>query len=296
MGVDYNITQMILLGLRHGVDLSAVATLGRIDLHIKRDDLARLLRDFDIPVDDSTFEGAARQRYADDLLRLLGARDVVSIDASDYEGATIVHDMNQPVDNTLTGRFSAIIDHGTSEHIYDFPTAMRNVMKMLAPGGYFLSATCANNFMGHGFYQFSPELYFRLFSAASGFRMKGVFLVEVGSRGHWYRVTDPAVARERVTLKNREPTYIVVLTEKIRDEATIPPPQQSDYTVAWESDLAPVASYGLTALLKTYFPARAVRLAGNLKYRLKYRYRSRPGFDGKPYFRRFTPHRDALLP
>jgi len=297
MGADYNITRMVLLGRRHGIDLSALATLGRMDLHIKPGDLAAVLRDFDISIGDSALNHVTRQRYAEDLLRLLGACDVQSIDASAYEGATIVHDMNWPIPDALASRFSAIIDHGTTEHIYDFPTAMRNVMKMLAVGGHFLSATCANNFMGHGFYQFSPELYFRLFDAARGFRMKGVFLVEVGSRGCWYRVTDPAVAGERVTLKNREPTYVIVLAQKILDETgTQAAPQQSDYAIAWNGAQAPIASHGIKAALKRHLPARVTRIVGNLKYRLQYRYRWRAGFEGKPYFRRFMPHYDILMP
>jgi hypothetical protein len=99
-----------------------------------------------------------------------------------------------------------------------------------------------------------------------------------------------------VTLKNREPTYIVVLAEKIRDDAPTAPLQQSDYAVAWDSERAPAASNGLTALVKNYLPKRAIKLAGGVKYRVQYGYRSRAGFEGKPYFRRFIPYRDALLP
>ena len=296
MGADFNITRLILLGRRHGVDYSATATLGRMDLHIKPRDLAALLRDFDAPIGEAALADVAHQRYADALLMALGAGGVQSIDASAYEGATIVHDMNRPVPAALAGRFSAIIDHGTTEHIFDFATAMRNVMQMLAVGGHFLSATCANNLMGHGFYQFSPELYFRLFGEASGFRIKGVFLVEVASRGCWYRVTDPAVARERVELKNREPTYVIAIAQKIRAVEAIPIPQQSDYVVAWNGVRADVAPGALKAFLKRLLPARATRLAGNLKYRVQYRYRWRAGLKGKPYFRRFLPHHDLLTP
>ena len=296
MGADYNITRLVLLGHRHGVDLSALATLGRMDLHIERNELSALLSDFNIPVGDDSFEHIARQRYAEDLLQLLGASNIQSIDASAYEGATIVHDMNQPLPERFAGRFSTVIDHGTTEHIYDFPTAMRNVIKMLAIGGHFLSATCANNFMGHGFYQFSPELYFRLFDTARGFRMKGVFLVEVGSRGCWYRVTDPAVAGERVTLKNGEPTYVIVVAQKVRDGVTAPSPQQSDYSVVWDGVQAQVVARGFKAALKRLLSERAIRIAGNLKYRLQYRYRWRAGLEGKPYFQRFMPHQDMLVP
>jgi hypothetical protein len=296
MGADFNITRLVLLGRRHGIDFSATATLGRMDLHVRPRDLATLLRNFDVPMGEAALADVAHQRYADALLIALGARSVESIDASAYEGATIVHDMNRPAPAALAGRFSAIVDHGTTEHIFDFPTAMRNVMQMLAIGGHFLSATCANNFMGHGFYQFSPELYFRLFDDASGFRLRGVFLVEVASRGCWYRVTDPAVARERVELRNRAATYVIVIAQKIRAVEAMPIPQQSDYAVAWNGVRSDIATTGLKALLKRHLPARATKLAGDLKYRVQYRYRWRAGLERKPYFRRFVPHHDLLAP
>jgi hypothetical protein len=297
MGADFNITRLILLGHRHGVDFSATATLGRMDLHVRPRDLAALLRDFQVPIGETALSDVAHQRYADSLLMALGARSVESIDASAYEGATIVHDMNRPVSAGLVGRFSVIVDHGTTEHIFDFPTAMRNVIQMLAIGGHFLTATCANNFMGHGFYQFSPELYFRLFDNASGFRLRGVFLVEVASRGCWYRVTDPAVVRERVELRNRKATYVIAIAQKIRTVEAMPIPQQSDYAVAWNngvrSDNAP---NGLKVLLKRHLPTRATKLMGDLKYRIQYRYRWRAGLERKPYFQRFVPHDDLLAP
>jgi hypothetical protein len=44
-------------------------------------------------------------------------------------------------------------------------------MDLLKVGGTFVASTPANYFMGHGFYQFSPELFFRLFCPENGFRL-----------------------------------------------------------------------------------------------------------------------------
>ena len=97
-------------------------------------------------------------------------KDTISIDASAYENATMVHDMNLPVGDELKQKFSVVIDGGTLEHVFNFPTAIRNCMEMLKVGGHFFAHTMANNFMGHGFYQFSPELFYRVFSPENGFR------------------------------------------------------------------------------------------------------------------------------
>ena len=102
---------------------------------------------------------AESKNYAEKLFEFLGAEEVVAIDNSSYEGAGIVADMNAPINASLKDRFSAIIDGGCLEHVFNFPQAIRNCMEMLSVGGHFIGITPANNFCGHGFYQFSPELY-----------------------------------------------------------------------------------------------------------------------------------------
>jgi hypothetical protein len=53
-----------------------------------------------------------------------------------------------------------------------------NVGKLMWLGGHFISVTFANNFLGHGFHQFSPELYFRVFCPANGFEVESLMLCE----------------------------------------------------------------------------------------------------------------------
>jgi hypothetical protein len=88
---------------------------------------------------------------------------VVTLDNSAYEGAAIVIDLNAPLPDALKNRFTAVIDGGCLEHIFNFPQAIKNSMEMLSIGGHFLGITPANNFCGHGFYQFSPGALFSHF-------------------------------------------------------------------------------------------------------------------------------------
>ena len=50
---------------------------------------------------------------------------------------------------------------------------------------HFVRITPANNFFGHGFYQFTPELFFRIFSAANGFEVErsSFSRIDAGHRG-----------------------------------------------------------------------------------------------------------------
>ena len=80
------------------------------------------------------------------------------MDVSGYEDANIIHDLNMNVLAYLYGKYDLVIDGGTIEHIFNVPAASKNVNKMLHVGGYFLAFNPCNNWVGHSFYQFVPEL------------------------------------------------------------------------------------------------------------------------------------------
>lgn len=173
--------------------------------------------------------------YAEELLKFLGAGRVESIDASAYEGATIVHDMSEPLPRNLRGCFDTLVDGGTVEHIFDFPQAVENYLNLLRPGGRMLCVTNANNFCGHGFYQYSPELWFGVLRANLCSNIR-VFLVPARSDAPWFEVTEPAALRGRVEIVNAEPTYILILASKTAGTPDkLQKPQQSDYeNVEWQ--------------------------------------------------------------
>ena len=294
MGLDYNVTRLILTGLRFGADFSSLLTLARVNVNLKRKDLCRALTDFRSAVSADVLDliyASGPYPYGEPLLHALGARTLDAIDASAYEGATIVHDMNESVPTSLHDRYTAVVDHGTMEHIFNFPVLVTNCMKMLKVGGHFLSAACCNNFTGHGFYQFSPELYFRVFSEENGFSIRGVFLVEETSTGPWYRVMDPALIKERVTLRNSQPTYIMLIAQKVANVATFATPQQSDYAAAWTRPQQVIMQSGgvLGSFVKRYLPRKATQLLSDIKYRVQNRYLWSHGFRSKYYFLRFDP-------
>jgi hypothetical protein len=101
----------------------------------------------------------------------LGFGQVDALDISNYEGANIVDDLNSPtLTDRVAGGYDLIYDSGTLEHIFDAPTALRSLVKLLSPGGIIVHATPANGFMDHGLWQVSPDLY-RQFYHAAGFTL-----------------------------------------------------------------------------------------------------------------------------
>jgi hypothetical protein len=183
------------------------------------------------------------QRYIEPLLKRFGANRIESVDNSSFENATIVHDLNEPIPEHLKCSFSCVFDGGAMEHIFNFPQAVKNCMEMVEVEGHFLGVTAANNFMGHGFYQFSPELYYRVFSAENGYAVKEMLLCETDRGAPWYRVEDPESLGRRVELINNRRTYIMVVARRVSEvEIFKAAPQQSDYMYAWGLKNKPVSS------------------------------------------------------
>ena len=146
--------------------------------------------------------------WSEPLLRLPGAEVVESMDAAGHEQATIIHDMNLPIPDHLKGRFDVVIDGGTLEHVFNFPTAITNCMEMLFDvGGRYLGVSPANNWCGHGFYQFSGVLFFRIFSEENGFVLERAILCEVRPDAEWYKLTDILKSRRFLELTNNQQTY-----------------------------------------------------------------------------------------
>jgi hypothetical protein len=112
-------------------------------------------------------------------------------------------------------------------------------MELLKVGGTFVTSTPANNFMGHGFYQFSPELFFRLFCPENGFRLDRMLAFEYELVGARYEVVDPKNLRRRVELMATGARIeLWVEARKVEAQPGDLPlfPQQSDYTALWESN------------------------------------------------------------
>jgi SAM-dependent methyltransferase len=193
------------------------------------------LNRFGYAADRSEIFLSEAEGYAEPFLRLLGAESVESFDASDYEGATQIHDFNTPVPEQFKNKFTVVLDGGTLEHIFNFPTAIKNCLEMVATGGHFLSITPTNNFLGHGFYQFSPELYFRILSRDYGYSLEQLIIFEDFIGSNWYSVTDPDAVHERVTLINNKPAYLLIIAKRIEVLPIFEKmPQQSDYFALWQ--------------------------------------------------------------
>lgn len=235
MAVDTQAFRLLLSARCAGADFSRTLTFGRQSYFPKPSHARRAITASGLSLDADALT-ALSHSYAEPFLTALGAQSVDSMDASDYEHATIVHDLNRPVPEHLHGSYSAVFDGGTTEHVYHFSQAIDNAIRLLAPGGHFISITTGNNLPGHGFFQISPELFFRVFSAANGFKIHAVLLTDIRPGRPFYRVADPADIRGRVEYTSRRPFYVAVIAQKVVPVETLRVlPLQSDYQATWSA-------------------------------------------------------------
>jgi|WetSurMetagenome_2_1015567.scaffolds.fasta_scaffold14675_5 hypothetical protein len=240
MGLNKNATRFLLYCRTLDVDFTRTALVGRQRLKLSKRDLKGIFESFGYKVDAQQIDLVFNQnnkRYAERLLTCLGAKEVHSFDKSGYEGATHLHDMNLELPDSLTNQYSTVLDSGSLEHIFNFPVAIKNCMEMVKVGGHYLSITPANNWFGHGFYQFSPELYFSVFTRKNGFELTSVIAFETRPNARWYFVKSPLEVGGRVTLTNSVPVNLLVVARKLAHARVFETtPQQSDYLSIWHEE------------------------------------------------------------
>ncbi len=261
MGLDINSVLFLIDARKRGANLGELLTIGRQHLNVYPTKMIRVLEKHGLPTDEYR-KTCDTSEFSEPTLRAIGATKVYSLDASNFEGADFVHDLNNPLPPELANRFDSVFDGGTLEHVFNFPVAIRNCMEMLSVGGRFFMHTCANNLCGHGFYQFSPELFYRIFSAENGFELERVIVHKVGPYNRWYEVPDPNAIRSRIQLITCTPIQMMVQARRVKlVDIFASAPQQSDYTTLWQQTSAqPVAASGMSRLklgLRKYLPGPA---------------------------------------
>jgi 2-polyprenyl-3-methyl-5-hydroxy-6-metoxy-1,4-benzoquinol methylase len=126
---------------------------------------------------------------------------VEAVDNSGYEGAALVHDLNRPIPKGWEERYDTIVDGGTLEHVFNFPQALANCMRMVRTGGrlfLFTPRTTSSGTASTSSARSSSTARSRPRTASRWRKMLAVQFryasTEDGSVGRPYRVADPKVS------------------------------------------------------------------------------------------------------
>lgn len=237
MGIDSHSLQLLRYAREKFGELGDTITLGR---------LAVLLG----PKAARKWTGTTGGAWCEPLLKeKFGATRVDSIDNSKYEGATIVADFNRPIPAQLANQYDTVLDFGCTEHIFDVAQSLKNVSALCREGGRILHCVPGNGCCGHGFYQFSPELFWSWYSQTNGYSDTEVFLADLCDTKFWYRVPPPAGGK-RINVRSSNDLYVLVVTTKTGEKTRTV--QQSDYEFTWSQSAgeAPAHRPGRLAVLR----------------------------------------------
>jgi SAM-dependent methyltransferase len=153
------------------------------------------------------------------LFSLYGSKKILISDVSRYENPDIIIDLNKNVKRSFYNRFDNIIDMGTLEHIFNIPAALNNYKQILKKNGNIIIATSCSNLIDHGFYSFSPTLFFDFFEN-NGFKLTNCFLrefnpfnYESGSKIYKYET----VGSEIPFISNKS-VELIVVAKKIHNQ------------------------------------------------------------------------------
>ena len=222
--------------------------LGKQAIYVEADQLPEIGKKFgfEINIDDVTIDDTGEyvpETYNDIIFfNKLGFKKVTSLDFSDYEGADIVHDLNTQIDPSLHGKFDFVYDGGTLEHVFDFPQCLRNIHNLLKVGGLVAHAAPSHNHVDHGFYMYSPTVFWDYYHANEYKIIKSyIYEYETEHTSYtakpWliYEYNPAAIEYLKAGGWGRKRLGIWFVAQKLSNSRCDVVPQQGAYTNTWNN-------------------------------------------------------------
>ncbi|HWC59911.1 MAG TPA: methyltransferase domain-containing protein [Verrucomicrobiae bacterium] len=235
MGLDANSARFLIAARKKGAQFGRTMMLGRQNFFVP----PGLLCDYMAKAGLATAgveESVKSSPFAEPFFKALGATQVDSMDNATFEGANFIHDLNVPIPDAWKEQYDAVCDGGTMEHVFNFPTALHSAMELLKKDGRLFIHTPVNNTSGHGFYQFSPEMFYAALGPDNGFEVERLVLHRPGPYGRWFQVSNPDVIRDRVELITFTPVMALVQARRVEVKPIFQKwPQQVLYSDMWKA-------------------------------------------------------------
>src|SRR5581483_3040143 len=194
MGIAYGALRFFFEEGRQQRWTGRVLTLGRQDTAFSLKQLMQAAKDAGYELTPFSRSSGNSTVPHDAFFRLLGFDGVDVLDASDFEGANIIHDLNNPTSDDLADHYDLVFDGGTLEHVFDIATALKSISRIVKIGGRVVHISPMANCIDHGFYCFSPTLFADFYST-NGFQIRSISICRFKDNpaaDHWeYIPYDP---------------------------------------------------------------------------------------------------------
>ena len=133
---------------------------------------------------------------------VLGAASCHSLDVSDYQQSEIICNLNYPLPEKFVGQYDVIIDAGTLEHLSNLSTALENLFKLLTNEGIYYFGVPCNNWVDHGFFQFSPTFFIDFCIDNPDFKLLDLH-ISTAKKNYYYSSMNPGFRRALFSSRKR---------------------------------------------------------------------------------------------
>jgi len=248
MGVARGTIKLLMLEGKREPFTGKILTIGKQDVYATSEGIRKWAKELNyqlkIDVKMTLANNKALRAKAcvsDEVLFLsLGFDRLDSMDYSDYEKCTIVHDLNNDIPERLFNHYDLILDGGSSEHIFNIPKVFESYNKMLKVGGRIIHILPSSNYVDHGFYCFSPTLFYDYYSA-NKWEIIDIFFIRqpAGLHAHIgdvYRYKPGGLDPLRNGGLEKGMYGLFVIVKKTKDSTFNAPVQQYLYTKHWHNN------------------------------------------------------------
>ena len=150
MGLNFVYFPFLDVCRERGILKGPLLALGSQEIHESRDGIGAYARrhGYRELEKQGTVAALFKERY--------GVEEYESCDLN--ERADVQLDLGRPLPEAMHGRWNAVLDGGTMEHIFDVRRVLENIHLGLAPGGAALHLSPLT-WHNHGFYNFTPKFF-----------------------------------------------------------------------------------------------------------------------------------------
>ncbi len=190
---------------------------------------------------DNLTRSAQGRRYILDssFFALFTPARVSILDVSAYEGADVLWDLNVPIPDDWEGQFDFIFDGSCLDNIFDPASSLRNLSRLLKPGGRIVHIE--HGTMVHGEYLMFPPDWFYDYYVVNRFADCKVSIAEF-TRVHGpfkVRSWNPTLAANQNSAhwrfkRPRRNYFVITIAEKAEDSTWRKSPVQAQYRSAGE--------------------------------------------------------------
>ncbi len=234
MGIDTHCAQIILTYKQLAPHFKKVVTIGRQELNLLPYQIKSLLN-IQWPL-FKIQDYFLKTPFCEPFFFYLGAEMIHSLDISSYEDCSYVIDLNNPIDSSFYEQYDFLYDGGSLEHIFHVPQALENEVNLVKKNGLIMIVVPGNNQFGHGFYQFSSELFFSFFNKERGFDPLLCALYENKPYSPFILCQNLKIVEQRTMLSNSFPTNLIFICRKtFTGVFKFQSIYQSDYLSTWKT-------------------------------------------------------------